>query len=317
MQFIKGETVTQEQEKDKDNNAENINDSSGFPSDDVALTGKSFNLDDEELSDENADAPRKVPYFFIFGILIFALLIFCGIGYASIYLMNSDKAESVSISGNINGLSPTQNTTQEVILGSELPNLTAESSRPLVIEPPLPIKTSEEYAIEPMGKISLSNDPRIDELEDSLSNLNIKVDKILLNQEKLLIEFDEKVNDLNRKGKQNTDDLRNELNGLLIGIDTIATHIKMQSVKVESVAKSVEADSQEKIIRAASPSFSVRAKSIWGEVVYLTVSTDQNFQQQVTVGQKVAGWTLLKVDLNAKKSYWQHDNGKRNEITIP
>ncbi|MGI2023814.1 hypothetical protein [Shewanella glacialipiscicola] len=303
------------------NNHENEQDNSsgGMPSPELEATIPTFNMDPEDtlnsrgsIDESSNDSPKKVPILFLVGIFLSVIFVLGLVGFGAIHFLSTEKDEVIPIGVGVQGL-------QSGARDLKVEDDSTAGQPELPIVPPIPEPTRvDSYPIaEYKGESGYQKNNEIQELNDKINTLTNNLSQVVSEINNLSNRIDTKLFEAQLENRKSLDDIKNELNGLLIGVDTIASHVKTQSVKVESVVKTVEAENQEKLIRASSPNFSVRGKSIWGEVVYLTVSTDQNFQQQVTVGQKVAAWTLMKVDLNAKKSYWLNDNGKTNEITIP
>lgn len=298
-------------EENKNNGAEE----SGFPRDNVKLEMPSINAnaDEAEEQDEKSENKRAV-------LSVAVLLILLGFGvlgafgyFAVVWLAGDEKPAIETSSVDIS---------TEGAERSTVTNIEAATPPLPVIERNQTPKGLEIFSSErPNGggvdleSIGGGYEPDSD-IKQQLTQLSLDVKSVVESLNTISGRLN-KIGDDNEKLSLNISNIKSKVDGLMTGVETVAGRIQMQGVKVDTLVNDKKSESEERNISARKPPFSIRGKTIWGDVVYLTVAIDGNFQQQVITGKPVGDWTLRKVDLAKNKSFWTHVNGNSYEIAIP
>lgn len=190
------------------------------------------------------------------------------------------------------------------------PKLTTSPKVGISAPPALPVirNAQPDYQIEDETSSSI-NKEQFDQLISALDVINTKL---------RLVEEAVKKSNLDVQNLNLSFGTSNEkLDALIASSEMVAGQVTRQVTQVESVKKMVGDETERKVKSAGQPSFRVAGKSLWGNTVYLTIATEDKFEQQATIGATVTGWTLRKVDLKDKLSTWQNVKGDEYVLDIP
>lgn len=145
----------------------------------------------------------------------------------------------------------------------------------------------------------------------ALEELKLQVNGLSLQMKELERTINRLTNDVsNSQNAMNTN-----MQATITGIETVARLLRDQQDKVLEVSDYVRSETVKS--KRNGPPFNVVAKSIWGDVVYLTVSTGNNFAQQATVGSEIGDWRLKSINMAKKVSSWTSKDGGTHELAIP
>lgn len=256
----------------------------------------------DSTRDEVATIDDPQPKKGILPVLIFiaiVVLLLGGIGVTAVYFLGGkDSNTTISLSN--------QTSTTVPELSQEQVDVTPKISAP----PPLPVikKAQPDYQIAEDEPQSISKE-QFDQLMNALDLMNTKLNKLeqaVANDSKALQNLGISFESLNDKS-----------DALIASSELIAGQVTKQVTQVETVKKLVVDESERKVRSANQPPFRVAGKSVWGNTVYLTIATEDKFEQQATIGATIAGWTLRNVDLKKKLSTFQNSKGDEYALDIP
>lgn len=295
-------------EQTKDTEHENT----GLPSDSldesaVSIPNLTADTDDEVAASDNQVVQKPVKKASLWPLLIVLGLFFLFIGalaFAAVKFVSSDEnVESVTRVENNN----TADGKEKGVPTAAIPQV-KEQEVPVAVIPKAP-----DYVI---GNKSQAESP---ELPKSASSIDKKLDEVI-EKLKVLDEIESRLDRLEQSQSQNNqavDSLKDNVSAVTMAVEQIADYLRKNAGKLDDIKSSFSNAKALKEKVASTPQFRVAGKSVYGDTVYLTVTNDDNFSSQITVGGRVGSWTLKSVDLASKNSHWSNKQGVRREISIP
>lgn len=280
---------------------ENENQDSGLPTD---AGIKSPYLEGEtnkapESSEDNKNEPKSLVPVFIF-IGVFIAIICIAVVIASKYLGGANEDTKVSLETKHEA---TTKVAEVIEVDDNLP-------------PPL-TRIADNTVENITSSYEIDSPSDIDSQSLKQSDEIISLINTLVNRVETLESLVKAQNALLSSTKSNTDSIADKSNAIISSTEVIASKLNSQYTQFELVKNQMVSEKEMEKVLATRPPFRVAARSLWGDVVYLTVATENNFEQQAIVGGIVSGWTLSKVDLKNKLSYWKNTQGDTHELLIP
>jgi uncharacterized coiled-coil protein SlyX len=300
-------------EKMVDQTKDTEQENTGLPSDSlddnaVSIPNLTADADDDVANSGNQIVQKPVKKASLWPLLIVLGLFFLfigALGFAAVKFVSPDKnVESVTQVENINNKAD----------GKEKGGATA--AIPQVKEQEVPeavIPKAPDYVI---GNKSQADSP---DLPKSASNIDKKLDEVI-EKLKVLDEIESRLDRLEQSQSQTNqavDSLKDNVGAVTMAVEQIADYLRKNAGKLDDIKTSFSNAKTLNETIASTPQFRVAGKSVYGDTVYLTVTNDDNFSSQITVGGRVGSWTLKSVDLASKNSHWSNKQGVRREISIP
>lgn len=288
-----------DQDTDK-NETENLNE--GIPGEGLNEEGVSIpNLAVDQDTDVNQDLekPIKSKALWPFFVVIFGFLGFLGgLGYIGVKLVNHEMPDSVT----------RVETGSESVKQVAAPEVTPRTAVQVIPEAVIPQTPNYQISANDQADLPKPNN----DLEKKLNEVLIMLEA--LSDIKMRLEALEQAQN---RSNQAIDSLRDNVTGVTNAVEQIANYLRTNATKLDDIKTSFSNAKNQSDSLASNPQFRVAGKSVYGDTIYLTVTNDENFSSQITVGGKVGTWTLKSVDLSSKNSIWTNKQGVRREISIP
>jgi flagellar basal body-associated protein FliL len=254
--------------------------------------------DEETLIGDDQEQSKK-GFFPVLIIIAIAVILLGGMGVTAVYFLGGvDSKTTISLANETFPIEPEPSIKPVV----DIPKVSAPPALPVIK------KTQIDYQIAEEESTSISKE-QFNQLMTALDVMNTKLNKLELaigNDSSTLQNLGISFESLNEKS-----------DALIATSELIAGQVTKQVTQVETVKKLVFDESERKVRSANQPPFRVAGKSVWGNTVYLTIATEDKFEQQATIGATIAGWTLRKVDLKKKLSTFQNAKGDEYVLDIP
>lgn len=265
----------------------------GVPAD-AEITSPYVEVHDTDKGAEKEEQPKSLLPIFIF-ISLFLMVVFGGVLTVLQYVGGADEETNISLEK--------EQKVPEVELFDE------KTPPPLTTIAANTVNNLDEYEINESSEEKKMSETQFNDLMDRLDD----IERQIANAVDAIEESQVVLN----KTNSNTNTIAEKANAIISSTEIIASKLNRQFSQVELVKNLMTTETERSKSKDSKIPFRVAAKSIWGDVVYLTVATDDNFEQQTGVGGMIAGWTLKSVDLMNKRSVWHNLNGDSHVLNLP
>lgn len=265
----------------------------GVPAD-AEITSPYVEVLDTDKGAEKEERPKSLLPIFIF-IFLFLMVVFGVVLTVLQYVGGADEETKMSLEK--------EQKVPEVELFDE------RTPPPLTTIAANIVNNLDEYEINESSEEKKMSETQFNDLMDRLDDIERQIAKA--------VDAIEESQVVLNQTNSNTNTIAEKANAIISSTEIIASKLNRQFSQVELVKNLMTTETERSKSKESNIPFRVAAKSIWGDVVYLTVATDDNFEQQTGVGGMIAGWTLKSVDLMNKRSVWHNLNGDSHVLNLP